>query len=96
MEYVEGIQRDIPSDAFCGFNQVHADTNIKFQVQDGVMENFEGNDSLWKVKFDSPIVNAWKLENDSLKKIDIFKHGILDGLPDADIGPEPLMYMGEL
>ena len=93
MEYIEAMYNEIPVDAFCGTNfRVDESDSLHFLVQDGVITN--SGSSSWSFKFSSPIAGAWKLENNSLHPVDIFKYGLFEGLPAETIEKESLMFLG--
>lgn len=91
LEFIEGDINEISSSSFC--NQVPiTPESLHFTIQDGIVRC---DSKHWSYKYDAPIAGAWKLENNDLNPIDIFKYGILEGLPtDEQFKSSSLMYLG--
>lgn len=62
-------------------------------VQQGIVTNNNGASS-WSFELNSPLAGAWKLEQNTLRVLDIFKYGLLDGIQDESVNVDSLMYLG--
>lgn len=67
--------------------------SFHFSVQDGIIQN-KGT-TPWSFKFKTPIIDAWRLDNKSLKIVDIFKHGLFESMQElSDDQKQFFMYLG--
>jgi len=87
-------------------NETAADLTLKAVVPDGIicaMSKEDENTIKWKKKFQSPIVNAWKIVNKKLVPVNLFgKKHIPEKVPfgsidddDDDDEVSPLLYIGQ-
>lgn len=90
-------------------NETAADLTLKAVVPDGIicaMSKENSNIIKWKRKFQSPIVNAWKIVNKKLVPVNLFgKENIPEKVPvgsidddddmDDDEDLAPLLYIGQ-
>ena len=89
---------DHPDQTFdCNKYVGHVNLEMRFNIAYGLLEAVTPDVEKqveWSFKFDSPIADVWRFHNGIVEPVDIFRHGLLKDLNDAEVPDDPLLYLG--